>query len=123
MKARPYWRLFDDRVGLPRTLFHGLRGRRLLSRDVWLTAEEKSVTDGSGRRYESGFHILPTREQAVRTLRHFRHKGRLAVCRVWVDEDAGVRPKDRARHGVVLARRMLISNKDWVRRERATGCQ
>jgi hypothetical protein len=63
------------------TLFHGIKGKnkrglRKLEQGKWLIADKKIVNDGScGTYYESGFHVLKSKEQTEEFLQKmFRAK-------------------------------------------------
>ena len=58
---------------LIKTLFHGVNGSRILPFDMWIDADRKLVSDGSGgTKYESGFHIFLTHGKAEEYLKKFR---------------------------------------------------
>lgn len=86
-----------------KTLFHGNCGSRIIPTDTWLQADEKMVHDGTaGTEYLSGWHVIPTREEA----QHYRDKftakrpGSLDIVRVWTHN---VRPKKHSRAPIYLA--------------------
>jgi hypothetical protein len=111
-KLREAWRVFRYGEGLPRTLFHGVNGSRTLPCGEVLKAERRIVQNpgkkGVGRRYISGWHIVPSREAMTEYLKRFKAKD-LIVCRVWVDEF-----RDKPGSKVKLAKLMYISPKDWL---------
>jgi hypothetical protein len=114
------YRIFDDQDGSPATLFHGVDGSRKLPLDTWLQADVKPVTDGScSTVYQSGFHVLPTRDDVVEHLGRFKHLRHRVIVRVEVDEAAGIWPKSHSRSPVLLVKRMRVKRRDWDRRERA----
>ena len=117
-----YYRIFDEVDGMPATLFHGVHGSRRLPLNTWMLAEVKPVTDGScSTVYQSGFHVLPTREDVVRHLGGFRKLEHRVIVRVEVDETSGLWPKSHSRSSVMLARRMRVGRRDWDRREKASS--
>lgn len=76
------------------TLYHGYPGKskrlKRLQFGKWLKAEVKLVRDGSNSRYyESGFHVLPSYEEAKDYKKKFKQKG-LGIIPV---ECKNVRPK------------------------------
>lgn len=107
----PAWRLLRVRNGEPCTLFHGWQGTRTLPLDLELTAEVKDVRNPgkkTGPTFESGWHVLMSKEACVEYLKRFKAKDDIVVCRVDV---AGIRQKPRSK--VILARKMLIWEADW----------
>lgn len=115
MREKPYWRIFDVKYELPHTLFHGVGGARRLDLDKWLEARVVLCRDGKGPLYLSGFHVFRSKAELLAYSTRF-DPDRRAVCRVWVDEAAGTWGKAHSRAPVILARRMLIREKDWRRR-------
>lgn len=77
-----YYKIVDLSNGKLHTLFHGVRGSRLLKMGEWLRAENKpDAYDGSrSRTYESGWHILPDWETACEYLKKFfKRRGNLII--------------------------------------------
>lgn len=111
------YRIFDNKDGRPHTLFHGVNGSRKLETGKWIEAKVKNVTDGSGLTvYQSGFHVLSTKEEAISVLRDtFKNLDQRVVAKVQVRDTW---PKKHSRHGVTLARFMKISEGDWKARQR-----
>jgi hypothetical protein len=109
------YRIFDDKDGRPHTLFHAVNGTRRLPTDTWIEADVKAVTDGSGlTSYQSGFHLLKTRKQAVEVLtRTFKLLDKRVIAKVHA---IGLWPKTHSRHNVVLSKLMYVKEKDWRRR-------
>jgi hypothetical protein len=94
------------------TLFHGIKGdknreSRKLEQGKWLTADKKTVKDGScGTYYESGFHVLKSKEQTEEFLQKmFRIKKARKVIQVFAKK---LYPKSHSRHEVYLADEMMI---------------
>ena len=108
----PAYRVFrTSRYGGPTTLFHGWWGSRALPLDEELGAEKRLVTNpgkSGGRRFTSGWHVVPERKDIAYYIRRFKHPEDLVVCKVYV---GGVREKPGSR--VLLADTMLIDSKDW----------
>jgi hypothetical protein len=112
-----YFKIFEEKHGLPHTLFHGLNGSRALELDQWHDANVHNVHDGSGvTEYLSGFHVLETPYDVLIALKPFRNLSNRVVCRVWVDETAGVWPKSHSLSNAILAHRMKITRPSWARR-------
>ena len=117
------YRIFRVGPAGPEVLFHsfgqpdGSRSRRV-PLDTELAAEQHQAWNPGVRKgdgFISGWHIAPSKADAVSYLQRFGDEpGRkLAVCRVLV---SGVRPKPRARTPVSLASHMLVRSGDWARR-------
>ena len=66
------------------TLFHAVRGSRVLPLDKWITADVKEVQDGSrktSKTYLSGFHSLPTLNDCRKFSTKFRAKRDLVIVK------------------------------------------
>src|SRR6056297_379499 len=84
-----------------KTLFHGFNKSRTLPTGEWLTAEKKTVQDGSnGTPYISGWHVLKSKQECYDYLEKFQHKDNkeIIACRV-----RGLRPKEHSYDNVFLA--------------------
>lgn len=96
----------------PAVLFHGINGKREVPLDTIITAKRRWVQNpgkkGVGRRFISGFHVVPTFEAMGPYLKRFKHPEELVVCRVWVD---GFRDKPGSK--VKLANSMFVFFSDW----------
>lgn len=116
----PYYRILEiGPKGRPRTLFHGVDRDRTLPIDTWIEAEVETVHDGSGgTEYQSGFHVLPERKQAVEYLRRFTKERPLVVAEVDAED---MWPKSHSRSEVQLARHMRIRPGQWYRAENPIG--
>ena len=90
-----------------KTLFHGVKGTRLIKPGEWIQADEKMVTDGSCQtEYLSGWHVLLEREHAVDYIKAFKTRlDLLDIIPVWVKD---IRPKAHSPHPVFLAKYMMI---------------
>lgn len=108
------YKILDEKDGLPLTLFHGVGGSRTLPLDCWIDASVKAVRDGAGTTYQSGFHALPTLNEAIQYMAKFKNPR--VICEVDIDETAGVWPKMHSPSGVILAKRMRISSSQWSQR-------
>ena len=110
-----WWKIVEARETFPgitelRTLFHGNKGSRLLKTKTWVHAAEKIVHDGNnGTPYTSGWHVIPTREEAYEYLDKFKkaRRDRLIVVRVWVKE---VHKKEHSPSPIYLARWIYIGD-------------
>jgi hypothetical protein len=94
------------------TLFHGIKGKnarglRKLEQEKWLIADKKIVNDGScGTYYESGFHVLKSKEQTEEFLQKmFRAKKDRKVIKILAKN---LQPKSHSRHEVYLADEIYI---------------
>ncbi len=116
------YKIFDvytDKNGnaVPKTLFHGIRGSRIVQTNEWIDAEHKSVIDGSGQeRYISGFHAYSTIDDVKKWLRGAKNLDNRVVVKVHI---AGMRSKPRAVRSTVLADRMKVTGQAWAKRKRA----
>jgi hypothetical protein len=109
LKNKIWWKIVEqDKItGAYKTLFHGLNGSRTIPKEVWLTAVEKMVKDGTSKTsYLSGFHILESKEDCVEYLKYFKtEKNRVLVpCLA----GGNIRPKSHSRHPVFLAKKIKI---------------
>lgn len=110
------YKIFEDDPG-PRTLFHGVRGSRLLPVGKWIDAELKQVTDGSCvRSYLSGFHGYPSLEAVRQWLKGAKKRKGRVVVRVKM---LGCWDKPRAVRKTILAKRMMIPVDEWQKRIQA----
>ena len=110
----------DTTTGLlyPKTLFHGIKGSRCLSVGKWICAERKLVTDGSRQTpFMSGIHAYETIEDVRRWLKNAKHITNRVVVKVSLQR---CRKKPRAIRPTLLARKMLISQKEWGKRTPAS---
>jgi hypothetical protein len=97
---------YDDKTDTYKTLFHGIRGSRVVEPGHWIHAEHKRVSDGtSNHRYLSGFHILPTLEECIKYARKFKHLGHRVIMLVHY---RGKRLKHHSLSPVILADSMLL---------------
>lgn len=93
--------------GLPRFIFHGVNGSRVVPMDRWIKAKQKLVRNGSGQMYyKSGFHSFQSMADTARWQKSVRKD--YAICRVWV---RGVRRKWSGR--CFLSQYMFLSSKDF----------
>jgi hypothetical protein len=86
----------------PKTLFHGLNGSRLIPKGKWLKAEKKMVKDGTSKtQYLSGWHVLPSEEEAAKYLQRFKTRiDKLCIIPVLVKN---IRQKSHSNSNVWLA--------------------
>lgn len=58
-----------------KTLFHAVNGSRIIPCNKWIEADVKQGRDGSGDRwYLTGWHTLPTKEDAERYITRFKNR-------------------------------------------------
>lgn len=108
--------LYIDKAGnfVPKTLFHGLEGSRVLPVGKTLRAEKKMVTDGSGvNAYESGFHAYHGPDDIKNWLKGAKNLKNRVVVKVLVGETW---PKPRAVRPTILANLLRIPKKCWEER-------
>jgi hypothetical protein len=102
-----YWKIVDMEGRSCHTLFHGhpLWGR-YLPKNVWLEAQTKLVTDGSGgKKYLSGWHIMKSYRNVVNYLNVFTNVQNKAAVMCLA---AGVSKKHHSRSDVYLAKWIYI---------------
>ena len=102
----------------PHVLFHpfdkpgGERSRRV-PMDVTHQAEEKQAWNpgkSEGPGYTSGWHSIPTREEAEGYLKGFKDPSQMRVSKVHISEPR-MKPRSRAR--VQLSSQMHVRSEDW----------
>jgi hypothetical protein len=98
------WRHGCQSDKVMKTLFHGIRGSRVLRTGEWIQAVQKPVSDG-GTVYTAGFHVLRDRQDCQTYLERFTRPRDLRIIPVMV---AGLRPKEHSPYPVLLADWMLI---------------
>jgi hypothetical protein len=87
-------------------LFHGVNRTRKIPKTEWLTAEVKTVCDGSkGTEYQSGFHILESYEDCLKYLKKFKN---LKTKHIIECEAEHVWSKEHSRDNVFLAEKIKI---------------
>lgn len=92
--------IVDNKI---RTLFHGLHGSRTVPYSEWLEADVKMGRDGSGDRYYlTGWHTLPTKEEAFKYLERF--KSRTDILKVVECTIRDTWRKEHSPHPVILSR-------------------
>lgn len=102
-----WWKIVALDDNQYKTIYHGNEGSRTLPRGVWLRADEKEVHDGSnGTPYISGWHVIPTREEAEKYFEKFKAKSQLlTIIPVFA---YNIVPKRHSRAPVYLARWIYI---------------
>ncbi len=111
-----YFKIFDEKDGQPRTLFHGVGGSRTLPLDTWIEAVVKDVSDG-GTVYKSGFHVLADLDETLAYATRFKQVK--IVAEVDVDEEAGTWPKSHSPSNIILAKKIRIRKSQWRKRMRS----
>ena len=86
-------------------MFHGNGGSRHLPTCTWLKAEEKTVRDGIGTWYLSGWHVFLEYDIAKNYLRRFKKERPLTVIEVFAKK---LRPKAHSKSGIYLAKWIWI---------------
>lgn len=100
-----YYRIVELKNGEPHSLFHGTNRSRALPVGEWIEAEKKMVRDGAGKWYLSGFHVMPTLEEANEYFQIFKKKENRVIVPC---EAEGLRPKEHSRSRVYLADRIRL---------------
>ena len=99
-----YWyKIVDiDSEGNFKMLFHGINGSKILPIEEWIEAESKTVTDGTnGTKYDSGWHIMATYDEAEEYLSKFTDKTKNRGI-VIIDVRGRVWPKKHSNSNVFL---------------------
>lgn len=76
------YKIFDTKGDDYLFLYHGINKSRKVSKNKWLTADRKLVSDGSNKnKYEGGFHFLKTLKEAKTYLTKFstRRKNKVII--------------------------------------------
>lgn len=112
------YKIFDlekrGNLWYPKTLFHGVRGSRLLPLDEWIEAEIKWGTDGSRQTpYQTGFHAYYTLDDVKKWVQGATNLDNRAAVKVVVE---GCREKPKAIRPTILADRLIILRKHWRKR-------
>lgn len=98
--------------GKIKSLFHGTKGSRLLTKEKWMKADKKLVKDGSGKtEYISGFQIVNSFEECLEYLQLFKNKANKAIVTCLAKK---IRPKSHSRHSVFLADEIKIKRSPIV---------
>lgn len=95
-----------DKKGNIKSLFHGIDGSRILKTNRWMTAEIKTVKDGTSKTsYQSGWHVIPSYRECKDYLKKFNiiHNKRIAKCKVKT-----IWPKSHSPSNVWLAEKLII---------------
>lgn len=72
-RQRLYYKAFRHTDRGIEFFMHGLQGSKLVRMNQWMTADTKTVRDGSGKRwYESGFHVFSSFDQVARWLKRVK---------------------------------------------------
>ena len=88
--------------GTIKTLFHGVKGCRTIPKGIWIESELKWVNDGNSQSYWSGWHVLPTQEDAEQYLTRFKNrKDRLTIVKCNIKGNTWA--KEHANAPVILA--------------------
>ena len=98
---------FDRNTKEFKTLFHGVRGTRVLPRGKFIKAAKKRVSDGNSTKYTSGFHVFNDFDLCLKYANRFGKRWQRVVVNVHF---TGNRVKEHSNSGVILADRMRIPN-------------
>lgn len=97
----PIWyKIVNEKEGVLKTLFHGIKGSKVLKRGEWLRAENRLVSDGKGTKYLSAWHVMPSKEETEEYLKKFKNTENKKIVECHVKDYA---PKKHSRHEVYLA--------------------
>ena len=90
-----------------KTLFHGVRGSRLVPLNKWVAAEIKpNCSESTGRKYTSGFHVVESELLCRKYFALFKNKTNRGIFTCLA---RGMFEKPGARPGVRLARAIKIT--------------
>jgi hypothetical protein len=97
----------SPKTGGVRALFHATaHGTREFPVGKWLMATDRTVQDGRGTPYRSGFHMLPTPEACREYLKKFKDTSDIVIARCWT---AGERwPKAHSPSPVTLCQQIYV---------------
>jgi hypothetical protein len=103
-----YYKIVQHTKDEFKTLFHGIKGSKVLDTNVWINAVIKhNVSDGKGSTYTSGIHIIDGYENAVKYMNRFKRTDITIVeCRA-----KGIRHKAKSKPYVYLADSICIIEK------------
>lgn len=88
-----------------KTLFHGVRGSRVLPKGKFIKAAKKRVSDGNSTTYLSGFHVFTDFERCLKYANRFGKRWQRVVVSIHF---TGNRLKEHSSSGVILADSMRI---------------
>ena len=100
------YKLVDYRDGRVCFLYHGVSGSMTVPFNTWIKADKKLVSDGTGKKYLSGFHFFKKLNDAkvyinkFTTRKHLKRIVRIYVRKIW--------KKDHSRSPVYLAEDMKV---------------
>ena len=100
-----YFKIVEVKNDKYYTLFHGIKGTKLLPLNQWIEAEIKeNVSDGHGTTYTSGIHIIDGFLNAVDYLKKFKRTDRdILPCYA-----EGLKPKVKSKEYVYLADKVFL---------------
>lgn len=106
-----YWYKIVDKDSKDnyKTLFHGIRGSKIIPVDKWVRSERKIVRDGSvGTQYTSGWHIMMNFDECQNYLSRFTSiKGHERTI-VEIDVRGKIWPKEHSPSNVHLCEEIMI---------------
>lgn len=104
---KKYYRIVDvDENNNYKSLFHSvLNGRRLMPKNMWIKAIKRIGSEGVGRRYRTGFHVLPTLKQCHKYASKFKIKDRRRIISLYCKD---LRKKKHSPSPVMLAGEIYI---------------
>lgn len=102
-----YYRLIEiDERGNFKTLFHSIDGRsRKLPKNKWIKANRRLGSEGAGRKYITGFHVLEKLEDIQKYSKKFKIKHNRRIVSLHA---RGLRPKRHSPSPVMLANHIFI---------------
>ena len=103
------YRIMEVKNGEPYTLFHGVNGSRKVRVGQWITAEKKTVHDGTnGTPYTSGFHCMGSFYACLKYLRKFTSARELGIYQI---DAKNIYEKAHSRDMVFLADHMCVKER------------
>ena len=104
---KTYRMVEKDSRGNLKTLFHGIKGSRILPINKWICADLKLVSEGvNGKKYLSGFHSLKTLEECKVYSKKFKNRQNRYFVQI---EIKGIRTKEHSSSDVYLSKYMKIN--------------
>jgi hypothetical protein len=97
------YKICEVKDGKIKTLFHGVNNSKVVKQGVWIEGEVKQGRDGSGDRwYLTGWHTLPTLEDAKAYMSNFNK--RLDLLHIIECEVKDTWLKEHSNANVILSR-------------------
>lgn len=105
---KTYYKIVQLKGDKYKTLFHGIKGSKVLNTNEWIDAVIKdNVSDGKGATYTSGIHIIDGYGNALKYMNRFKREDIVVVkCKA-----KGIKHKAKSKPYVYLADSIYIIEK------------